>query len=118
MGERRLTRREAKVIARRKLGELRGLPAATLLERYGPSRGGAEVEFDETDPVSGKPYMCVVVAAEVPRSGEVLVTTQVQPPFPDPGGRPRLQRLQDWVPSGLRWVLPVQRSVRLPGAPR
>jgi hypothetical protein len=118
VGERRLTRREAKVIASRKLGELGGLPAATLLERYAPGGRGPEVAFDETDPVSGKAYMCVVVAAEVRRSGEVLLTTQVQPPFPDPGGRPRLQRLQDWVPSGLRWVLPVQRSVRLPGAPR
>lgn len=107
-----LTRAEGKDIASRTLQELSEVPAETLLERYGNQGGsGPHVAFDQVDAASGKTYMLVVIATADPKRDTLLLVAQVQPPFAPPAGR--TGRLLSRG-RGLRWVAPVQETVRLP----
>jgi hypothetical protein len=99
-----VTRSEARAITESKLRALRELPPEELVQRYGvPTGGGVDHGVDEVDPVSGKPYMCVIQALHGPPGGDVRLIVIVSP---------RTFRLR-WG-TRLHWLLPVRRSLRLP----
>jgi hypothetical protein len=112
---RTLTRRGARAVAKLALQEMRELPREELLARYIPASDTTlrrRILFGPEDPSTGKAYVTVMTARPLPRSDELVLAVTVAPALH--GEMPtRPAVVQRVLGAGLRWAVPVTRSVRV-----